>query len=195
MQDDRAKALPISPPTAIWLCFRYPSTGELRSVDPKATSPNSQSPNFLLAVRSIFKKSGLHPFNAKGVGQGDSCGGLRRAAKAAGGSAEPVKRHRDRAGRGCRRERCRALTARLHYRLAIRFGRSPNTHGIANQTTTVMIRARAAIAMITHSVTQIAIGTRFRCMFGQTSRRGRRTKDGRHNIHISRPGQKASAPQ
>ena len=47
--------------------------------------------------------------------------------------------------------------------------------------------------MIAHRVTQIAFGTRFRCMFGQTSRQGRRTKDGRHNIHISRPGQKASA--
>ena len=39
-------------------------------------------------------------------------------------------------------------------------------HGIANQATTVMIRARAAITMIAHSVTQIANGTRrFRCMF------------------------------
>jgi hypothetical protein len=41
-------------------------------------------------------------------------------------------------------------------------------HGMANQATTVMIRARAAITMIAHSVTQIANGTRrFRCMFGQ----------------------------
>ena len=39
-------------------------------------------------------------------------------------------------------------------------------HGIVNQATTVMIRARAAITMIAHSVTQIANGTRrFRCMF------------------------------
>ena len=45
-------------------------------------------------------------------------------------------------------------------------------HGIANQATTVMIRARAAITMIAHSVTQIANGTRrFRCMFGQIKRR------------------------
>ena len=43
-------------------------------------------------------------------------------------------------------------------------------HGIANQATTVMIRARAAITMIAHSVTQIANGTRFRCMFGQIKR-------------------------
>jgi hypothetical protein len=48
--------------------------GELRSVEPKATRPNSQSPNFLVAVRSTFRKSGLQPFNAKGAGQGDSCG-------------------------------------------------------------------------------------------------------------------------
>ena len=41
-------------------------------------------------------------------------------------------------------------------------------HGIANQATTVMIRARAAITMIAHSVTQIANGTRrFRCMFAK----------------------------
>jgi hypothetical protein len=41
-------------------------------------------------------------------------------------------------------------------------------HGITNQATTVIIRARAAITMIAHSVTQIANGTRrFRCMFGQ----------------------------
>ena len=33
-----------------------------------------------------------------------------------------------------------------------------------------MIRARAAITMIAHSVTQIANGTRFRCMFGQIKR-------------------------
>ena len=33
-------------------------------------------------------------------------------------------------------------------------------HGIANQATTMMIRARAAITMIAHSVTQIANGTR-----------------------------------
>ena len=40
-----------------------------------------------------------------------------------------------------------------------------------NQATTVMIRARAAITMIAHSVTQIANGTRrFRCMFGQIKR-------------------------
>jgi hypothetical protein len=43
-------------------------------------------------------------------------------------------------------------------------------HGIVNQATTVMIRARAAITMIAHSVTQIANGTRFRCMFGQIKR-------------------------
>ena len=44
-------------------------------------------------------------------------------------------------------------------------------HGIANQATTVMIRARAAITMIAHSMTQIANGTRrFRCMFGQIKR-------------------------
>jgi hypothetical protein len=43
-------------------------------------------------------------------------------------------------------------------------------HGIANQATTVMIRARAASTMIAHSVTQIANGTRFRCMFGQIKR-------------------------
>jgi len=44
-------------------------------------------------------------------------------------------------------------------------------HGIANQATTVMIRARAAITMIAHSVIQIANGTRrFRCMFGQIKR-------------------------
>ena len=56
-----------------------------------------------------------------------------------------------------------------------RAGRSewiaPIAHGIANQATTVMIRARAAITMIAHSVTQIANGTRrFRCMFGQIKR-------------------------
>ena len=33
-----------------------------------------------------------------------------------------------------------------------------------------MIRARAAITMIAHSVTQIANGTRRRCMFGQIKR-------------------------
>ena len=33
-----------------------------------------------------------------------------------------------------------------------------------------MIRARAAITMIAHSVTQIAKDTRFRCMFGQIKR-------------------------
>jgi hypothetical protein len=43
-------------------------------VDPKATSPNSQSPNFLLAVRSTFRKSGLQPFKAMGAGHGDTCG-------------------------------------------------------------------------------------------------------------------------
>ena len=44
-------------------------------------------------------------------------------------------------------------------------------HGIVNQATTVMIRARAATTMIAHSVTQIANGTRFRCMlFGQIKR-------------------------
>ena len=37
---------------------------------------------------------------------------------------------------------------------------APIAHGIANQATTVMIRARAAITMIAHSVTQIANGTR-----------------------------------
>jgi hypothetical protein len=47
---------------------------------------------------------------------------------------------------------------------------APIAHGIANQATTVMIRARAAITMIAHSVTQIANGTRFRCMFGQIKR-------------------------
>ena len=31
----------------------------------------------------------------------------------------------------------------------------------------MMIRARVAITMIAHNVTQIANGTRFRCMFGQ----------------------------
>ena len=46
----------------------------------------------------------------------------------------------------------------------------PIAQGIANQATTVMIRARAAITMIAHSVTQIANGTRFRCMFGQIKR-------------------------
>ena len=35
-----------------------------------------------------------------------------------------------------------------------------------------MIRARAAITMIAHSVTQIANGTRRRCMFGQKIKRG-----------------------
>ena len=34
-----------------------------------------------------------------------------------------------------------------------------------------MIRARAAITMIAHSVTQIANGTRRRCMFGQKIKR------------------------
>jgi hypothetical protein len=44
-------------------------------------------------------------------------------------------------------------------------------HGLANQATTVMIRARAAITMIAHSVIQIANGTRrFPCMFGQIKR-------------------------
>jgi hypothetical protein len=43
-------------------------------------------------------------------------------------------------------------------------------HGIVNQATTVIIRARAASTMIAHSVTQIANGTRFRCMFGQIKR-------------------------
>ena len=38
-------------------------------------------------------------------------------------------------------------------------------HGITNQATTEMIAARAAITMIAHRVTQIANGTRFRCMF------------------------------
>ena len=42
-------------------------------MDPKATTPNSQSPNFLVAVRSTLRKSGLQPFNAKGAGHGDSC--------------------------------------------------------------------------------------------------------------------------
>ena len=42
---------------------------------------------------------------------------------------------------------------------------------MTNHATTVMIRARAAITMIAHSVTQIANGTRrFRCMFGQIKR-------------------------
>ena len=54
--------------------------------------------------------------------------------------------------------------------VVVRFGRSLIAHGIANQATTVMIRARAAITMIAHSVTQIANGTRFRCMFGQIKR-------------------------
>ena len=40
-----------------------------------------------------------------------------------------------------------------------------SAHGIANQATTVMISASAASTMIAHSVTQIANGTRFRCMF------------------------------
>ena len=40
----------------------------LRSVDPKATTPNSQSPNFLVAVRSTLRKSGLQPFNTNGAG-------------------------------------------------------------------------------------------------------------------------------
>ena len=48
----------------------------------------------------------------------------------------------------------------------------------------MMIRARAAITMIAHSVTQIANGTRFRCMFGQI-KRGSRSRnlnlcDGHH---------------
>jgi hypothetical protein len=48
---------------------------------------------------------------------------------------------------------------------------TPIAHGIANQATTVMIRARAAITMMAHSVIQIANGTRrFRCMFGQIKR-------------------------
>jgi hypothetical protein len=47
-----------------------------------------------------------------------------------------------------------------------------SAHGIANQATTMMIRARAATTMIDHSVTQIANGTRFRCMFGQIKRGG-----------------------
>ena len=34
----------------------------------------------------------------------------------------------------------------------------------------MMIRVRAAITMIAHSVTQIAKDTRFRCMFGQIKR-------------------------
>ena len=38
------------------------------------TRPNSQSPNFLVAVRSTFRKSGLQPFSANGAGHGDSCG-------------------------------------------------------------------------------------------------------------------------
>jgi hypothetical protein len=44
-------------------------------------------------------------------------------------------------------------------------------HGITNQATTEMIAARAAITMIAHKVTQIANGTRFRCMFPPKSRR------------------------
>jgi hypothetical protein len=32
-----------------------------------------QSPNFLVAVRSTLRKSGLQPFNANGAGHGDSC--------------------------------------------------------------------------------------------------------------------------
>jgi hypothetical protein len=44
-------------------------------------------------------------------------------------------------------------------------------HGITNQATTEMITARAAITMIAHRVTQIANGTRFRCMFPPKSRR------------------------
>src|SRR5262245_65399540 len=67
------KLLPIRPPTATWLCLAYPAIGELRSVEPNATTPNSQSPNFLVAVRSTFRKSGLQPFKANVPGHGDSC--------------------------------------------------------------------------------------------------------------------------
>jgi len=35
--------------------------------------------------------------------------------------------------------------------VVVRFGRSLIAHGIANQATTVMIRARAAITMIAHA--------------------------------------------
>ena len=41
---------------------------------PEGDQPKLPLTGFLLAVRSTFKKSGLHPFNAKGVGQGDNCG-------------------------------------------------------------------------------------------------------------------------
>jgi hypothetical protein len=55
-------------------------------------------------------------------------------------------------------------------KFALDFGRR---HGIANQATTAMIRARVATTMIAHSVTQSANGTRFRrCMFGQIKRGG-----------------------
>ena len=63
LQDDWTKAL-----------TDQSTDGDLALLQVTSNRPNSQSPNFLLAVRSTFKKSGLQPFNAKGVGQGDSCG-------------------------------------------------------------------------------------------------------------------------
>jgi len=64
-----------------------------------------------------------------------------------------------------------AMASLVRTALAKRILEMAHRPGVANQATTVMIRARAAITMIAHSVIQIANGTRrFRCMFGQIKR-------------------------